>query len=164
MNDTDQGRARRDKLAFFPVEFIDHSLQLGRDDAVVQLDLRQPEGSASRFRIRIRPIQLLRRTDAVFPQILARFDLPYSSECLKWQACAEVELDNLAGAHRHLYGEVLASTGLRPDSFEMPPLDSFPEEDGVRDHVARCLEIYERLCESPERIQPLPEPALTSLD
>ena len=104
------------------------------------------------------------RPDAVFPQILERFDLPYSSECLQWQACEEVELDNLAGAHRHLYGEVLASTGLRPDSSEIPPLDSFTEEDGVRDHVARCLEIYERLCESPERIQPLAEPAVIPLD
>ena len=104
------------------------------------------------------------RPDAVLPQILERFGLPYSAGCLQWQACEEVELDNLEGAHRHLYGEVLASTGLKPDTSEIPALDSFPVEDGVRNHVARCLEIYARLCESEARIRPLTEPALSSLD
>jgi len=100
------------------------------------------------------------RPDAVFPQILESFGLPYADECLKWEACEEVELDNLEGAHRHLYGEVLASTGLKPDTSEIPALESFPEEDGVRDHVAHCLEIYRRLRESPERILPLSEPVV----
>jgi hypothetical protein len=102
--------------------------------------------------------------DAVFPQILERFDLPWSAESLQWQACADVDLDNLEGAHRHLYGEVLASTGLKPDESPIPPLDSFPEEDGVREHVARCLEIYERLRQSRERIRPLSEPVLSAGD
>ena len=93
--------------------------------------------------------------EAIFPQILERLALPYSSEYLQWQTCEEVELDNLGGKHRHLYGEVLASTGLKPDGGPTPALDSFPMEDGVREHVARCLEIYERLREAPERVLPL---------
>jgi hypothetical protein len=100
--------------------------------------------------------------EAVFPQVLERLGLPWSPECLVWEACEDVELDNLEGAHRHLYGEVLASTGLKPDPAEMPALDAFPEEDGVREHVARCLEIYRELRQSPERIRPAAQPALSS--
>lgn len=100
------------------------------------------------------------RPEVVFPQVLERFDLPWSDECLVWQACEDVELDNLEGAHRHLYGEVLASTGLKPDLSMVPTLDSFPEENGVRAHVRRSLEIYRELRQSPERILPVSELAL----
>ena len=102
--------------------------------------------------------------DAVLPQVLERFGLPYSGECLRWHACEEVELDNLDGQHRHLYGEVLASTGIKPDEAPIPALESFPEEDGVRDHVARCLRIYDELRRAPERVLPVVEPALSSSD
>jgi hypothetical protein len=101
------------------------------------------------------------RPAAVFPQILGRFGLPYSDECLRWQVCEQVELDNLGGKHRHLYGEVLASDGLKPDTSQTPPLDSFPQEDGVRDHVAHCLEVYERLQHSSQRVLPASEEALS---
>ena len=94
------------------------------------------------------------RPSVVFPQIMGRFGLPWSDECLDWNACEEVELDNLGGAHRHLYGEVLASTGLKPDLSMVPTLDSFPEEDGVREHVAHCLTVYRQLREAPERVLP----------
>ncbi len=100
------------------------------------------------------------RPGVVFPQVMGRFGLPWSDECLDWNACEDVELDNLGGAHRHLYGEVLASTGLKPDLAMVPTLDSFPEEDGVREHVAHCLEIYRQLREAPERILPRGEPVV----
>jgi hypothetical protein len=100
----------------------------------------------------------------VFPQVLEHLDLPWSDECLIWEACEDVELDNLEGAHRHLYGEVLASTGLKPDRSPIPPLDSFPEEDGVRAHVARCLEIYRELQNSPARVLASIQAALSSVD
>ncbi len=99
------------------------------------------------------------RPQAVFPEIVERFGLSWSSDCLRWQPCPQVELDNLAGKHRHLYGQVLASSGLEPDAATIPPLDSFPEEDGVRDHVARCLEIYRELREAPERVTPVSDAA-----
>ncbi len=100
------------------------------------------------------------RPTVIFPQVMERFGLPWSDECLDWNACEEVELDNLGGAHRHLYGEVLASTGLKPDLSMVPTLDSFPEEDGVREHIMHCLEIYRELRQAPERILPVAESAL----
>jgi hypothetical protein len=96
----------------------------------------------------------------VFPQVMARFGMPWSEESLAWNACEDVELDNLEGAHRHLYRAVLASTGLKPDTATVPPLDSFPEVDGVRDHVAHCLEIYRRLRAAPERVLPIEDEAV----
>ncbi len=104
------------------------------------------------------------RPDVVLRQTLQHFDLPWSAECLDWNACEDVELDNLEGAHRHLYGEVLASTGLKPDLSMVPTLDYFPEEGGVRAHVNHCLEIYRRLRQAPERILPVTAPALSSSD
>ena len=94
------------------------------------------------------------RPSVIFPQVMERFGLAWSDECLEWQACEDVELDNLGGAHRHLYGEVLASTGLKPDLSMVPTLDFFPEEDGVRAHVNHCLEIYRELRQAPERVLP----------
>lgn len=101
------------------------------------------------------------RPSVIFPQVMERFGLPWSDECLEWHACEDVELDNLGGAHRHLYGEVLASTGLKPDLSMVPTLDFFPEEDGVREHVNHCLEIYRGLRRVPERILPVAQPALS---
>ena len=101
------------------------------------------------------------RPGVVFPQVMERFDLPWSDECLEWNACEEVELDNLGGAHRHLYGEVLASTGLKPDLSMVPTRDFFPEEDGVRQHVGHCLEVYRELRQAPERILPVTKAAIS---
>ncbi|MCP4202978.1 MAG: hypothetical protein GY769_13730 [bacterium] len=89
----------------------------------------------------------------VFPQVLERFDLDYVPETLRWKECAEVELDNLEGKHRHLYGEVLESRGIKPDLELIPPLDWFPEERGMRDHVACCLEVYKGLRAAEERVR-----------
>jgi hypothetical protein len=90
----------------------------------------------------------------VFPQVFEQFGLDFTPAMLEWQPCPEVELDNLGGRHRHLYGAVLESAGIKPDDEAIPPLESFPEEHGWRDHVARCLEIYEGLAESERRISP----------
>lgn len=89
----------------------------------------------------------------IFPQVLDHFDLAYEPETLRWEECREVELDNLEGAHRHLYGEVLGSRGIKPDLEEIPPLEWFPEEQGMRDHVSQCLDLYEGLRASKERVR-----------
>ena len=90
--------------------------------------------------------------EAVFSQVFDRFGLPFDADMLRWRPCPDVELDNLAGRHRHLYLKVLASTGIEPDRTPIPPLEHFPETDGWRDHVVRCLEIYEALSASEERV------------
>jgi hypothetical protein len=95
-----------------------------------------------------------------FPQVFDRFGLPFAPEMLEWRSCPEVELDNLGGRHRHLYGEVLASSGIKPDHAEIPALDSFPEEHGLRAHVEVCLAFYREMAESDNRIRPEASPAL----
>lgn len=90
----------------------------------------------------------------VLPELFAALDLPFEPSLVAWRACPEVELDNLGGRHRHLYGAVLASSGIQPELTEVPPLDSFPTEDGWRDHVEHCLAIYRESSSSNARIRP----------
>jgi len=90
----------------------------------------------------------------IFPQLFDRLGLDFDPGLLEWRTCPEVELDNLGGEHRHLYREVLASTGVRPDTVPIPDLESFPEENGWREHVARCVAIYEQLAGLDVRLRP----------
>ncbi len=88
----------------------------------------------------------------VFAAVFDRLGLPFTPDLLTWRPCEHIQLDNLDGRHDHLYRRVLASAGILPCQ-PIPPLGDFPIEHGVRDHVARCLEIYQALRRSPARIQ-----------
>lgn len=90
--------------------------------------------------------------EAIFREVFARLGLPFGPEMLRWRPCPEVDLDNLGGDHRHLYRKVLKSTGIMPDETPVPSLDDFPAKRGWRDHIARCLTIYEEEAASSERI------------
>lgn len=88
----------------------------------------------------------------VFSQIFKRLGLPFHEAMLKWNSRPDVDIDNLGGDHHHLYREVLSSKGMHPDEGAVPSLESFPEEQGFREHVRQSLQIYQRLMASPARI------------
>lgn len=88
----------------------------------------------------------------VLSQVFGRLGLPFSEDMTAWRSLPDVDLDNLGGRHSHLYRRVLESTGLQPALEPVPGVDSFPAENGLRAHVERCLEIYERLLDANERI------------
>ncbi len=90
----------------------------------------------------------------VFTQVFDRLGFQFSRAQLRWHPCTDIELDNLDGRHRHLYRRVLQSSGIQPATESVPELSEFPEEDGLRAHVARCLELYQQLRKSPQRICP----------
>lgn len=91
--------------------------------------------------------------EAIFRQVFARQQLPFVSESVTWRPSnGKVNLDNLDGEHAHLYDHVLQSKGMEPDTGPIPSLDSFPENNGFRAHVAQCLQIYGELKNSPVRI------------
>jgi len=92
--------------------------------------------------------------ETIIPELFDSVGLPFESAMLEWRACPQVELDNLGGRHRHLYGAVLLSSGIRKENEEVPELSSFPNEGGWRDHVAQCVEIYEEFAPAAERVQP----------
>ena len=92
--------------------------------------------------------------EAVFSQVFERLGLDFSAEMLSWHAHPEVELDNLAGEHSHLYRRVLSSTGIQPALEEIPPIDSFPTEHGIRAHVLECLDIYRPLGRDENPVRP----------
>lgn len=91
--------------------------------------------------------------DPIFEQIFDRLGLPFQESMLSWNARPDVDIDNLNGDHHHLYQEVLSSTGMLPDTETIPTLDSFPTENGYREHVRQCLRIYEKLQSSSARIR-----------
>lgn len=93
------------------------------------------------------------KPDLIFPQIFEALSLEFSPAQLSWQPQTDLDLDNLGGAHRHLYYHVLNSAGMEPDRDVPPPLSSFPAEHGVRNHVAACLQIYKELQADPARIK-----------
>ncbi len=64
-----------------------------------------------------------------------------------------VGIDNLDGVHDHLYVEVLSSTGMLSDTDAVSAIESFPNENGYRDHVRECMRIYERLLNSSARVR-----------
>ncbi len=88
----------------------------------------------------------------VLPEMFRELGLEFGDEMATWEPCQDVEIDNLEGDHSHLYRKVLRSTGLRPERREPPEVEGFPIEGGFREHVAECLEIYDELAGSPERV------------
>lgn len=89
----------------------------------------------------------------IFRQIFDRLDLNFEKEVLSWDSRPDVDIDNLEGDHHHLYEEVLSSTGMLPDTDIIPTIESFPTENGYRDHVRQCMRIYDRLKASSARIR-----------
>ncbi|MCP5101128.1 MAG: hypothetical protein GY943_36745 [Chloroflexi bacterium] len=89
--------------------------------------------------------------EIIFPKIFARLGLPFSAEMLSWNATG-IDLDNLDGAHRHLYERVLSSDMLQPATEFIPTLDMFPRGFGFRDHIGECVDIYRSLRRSTERV------------
>lgn len=81
----------------------------------------------------------------VFSKIFELLSLPFSSDMLSWRAASDVKLDNLGGHHSHLYRRVLASTGIEPADERIPEIEEIPEENGFREHVIKCMDIYENL-------------------
>lgn len=89
----------------------------------------------------------------IFGQIFDRLDLDFQKRVISWNSRPDVDIDNLEGDHHHLYEEVLSSTGMLPDTDVIPTIESFPTENGYRDHVRRCMRIYERLLNSSARVR-----------
>ncbi len=83
--------------------------------------------------------------EAIFRQVFEKFDLDFSATQLNWKADERIEIDNLAGAHTHLYKKVLGSKGIRPATEVIPAIETFTEEHNIRTHVKYCMNIYKTL-------------------
>jgi len=90
--------------------------------------------------------------ETIFSQVFAQHNLNFSPTMLKWKSRPKMSIDNLSGVHTHLYQRVLTSVGIQPAIEPIPPLESFPDSNGLRAHVAECLKIYAALRSEPNRI------------
>jgi len=87
-------------------------------------------------------------------KVFAQLELPFSEEVLSWRPVEDMTLGSLDGAQDHWYQRVLNSNGIQPADEEVPDITCFPEAEGVREHVRRCLNVYESLCADAQRVRP----------
>ena len=94
-----------------------------------------------------------RAPDAVIGGLFDRLGLDYSPQLLAWRAI-DVELGQLGDAQRHWYGRILRSSGLEPPVEPVPPLERFPDDHGLREHVEWALRLYRGLRRDPSFVHP----------
>lgn len=99
--------------------------------------------------------QFRTRPELVLGKLFRALSLEFEPSLIEWESRPTVCLDNLAGEHEHLYRRVLSSTKLEPPSEPIPELSTFPTTNGMREHVANCLEIYRALRSSDSFIDAL---------
>jgi hypothetical protein len=114
----------------------------GWDDLARQLDHVRREGIEHTI---VDSGDLRADPEAMTPPLLERLGLVYDPSLLTWGASDATGLSSVSGAEDPFYQQVLQSRGLEPDTERMPELDEFPADGGFRDHVAACVEQYERL-------------------
>jgi hypothetical protein len=99
---------------------------------------------------------LRRAPDAVARSLFEQLGLDYSPALRSWRRVDVAELGQLGDAQRHWYRRILESSGIEPPLEPIPPLERFPDEDGLRGHVEWALEVYEDLRRDPRFIAPAP--------
>lgn len=86
------------------------------------------------------------RPAEVFARIHAAWGLPFAPSQLSWQPRPEMALSNYRnGGVDHFFTRVLSSSGIEPPVERPTELAEFPQEDGLREHVAWALSEYDRL-------------------
>jgi Sulfotransferase domain len=101
-----------------------------------------------------------RAPHAVLGALLERLGFDYSPELLSWRPVDVATLGGLGDAQRHWYRRILESSGLEPPTEPLPPLERFPAEHGLREHVEWALDVYAELRQDPRFVAP-PERART---
>jgi Sulfotransferase domain len=92
----------------------------------------------------------MRRTPhPVLRALFRRLGFEYSPALLSWRAVDVHRLGGLGDAQRHWYRRILESSGIEPPVEPIPPLERFPEQHGLREHVEWALGAYEELRRDP---------------
>lgn len=84
--------------------------------------------------------------------LFSRVGLTYEAEFCEWSTADNIALDNLGGAHSHLYSKVLSSSSVLPAIERVPEISEFPLAGGIREHVIEALEMYQVLSGLPDRL------------
>ena len=89
--------------------------------------------------------ELRNQPEAVLTLLFESLDLSFSSAFLRWRPVSSVQLGSLKGEQDHWYERVLRSRTLQPEPEPPPSVDSFVRENGFREHVKECMDIYRDL-------------------
>ncbi len=90
--------------------------------------------------------------DQILEKLFNKLKLPFEKNMLNWEKAKNIKLDNLDGVQTNFYTRVLESDRVLPPTEEMPDINVFSEENGMKSHVITALEIYKKLLENKNRI------------
>jgi hypothetical protein len=102
--------------------------------------------------------ELRRRPAAHLTALCERLGLPFTRDMLSWPKADDVSFGRLDGEQNRWYSRVLSSTGFQRPTEKVPRLDAFPAENGMRAHVADCLDAYQAVLDDPHLLVPDREP------
>jgi hypothetical protein len=83
--------------------------------------------------------------EIVFKKLFDKIEMDFSSTMLHWKPAENLILGNLGNEQKHWYRRILESTSIQVENEPVPKISLFPETNGFRDHVKKCLQIYENL-------------------
>jgi hypothetical protein len=83
--------------------------------------------------------------EIVFKKLFNKIGMDFLSTMLHWKPAENLILGNLGDKQEHWYQRILGSTGIQIENEPVPEINLFPETNGFRDHVKKCLEIYKNL-------------------
>jgi hypothetical protein len=124
--------------------------ETGWTDLEVQIDRCREVGIPY---VLVDATDLRSRPEAAFAKLFARLGMTFSPDQLRWSPVTNLDLGRLAPNDR-FYERVLASTGIEPPSEEIPAVDDFPTDRGLREHAREAVDIYNRLLEDKHRVGP----------
>ncbi|MFD9737223.1 hypothetical protein [Umezawaea sp. NPDC059074] len=91
---------------------------------------------------------------SVLPALCRAVGVEFTPRMLSWPSRGDLDLGQLGGAQRHWYEQVLTSTGFEPELRPPPSSEEFPARDGMRAHVAECVDLYRDFLRLPEALAP----------
>ncbi len=93
-------------------------------------------------------------SEIVFKKLFNKIEMDFSSTMLHWKPAENLILGNLGDKQKHWYQRILESTGIQIENEPVPEINLFPETNGFRDHIKKCLEIYENLHKDVNIVKP----------
>jgi hypothetical protein len=88
---------------------------------------------------------LRNRPGACIRSLFERIGLAYADHVLSWRSLDQVVLGGISDQQKSWYRHVLSSTSIEEEESISPEVEDFAEDPYFAEHIAACMQIYERL-------------------
>jgi hypothetical protein len=102
----------------------------------------------------VRSVDLRNQPDACVHSLFERVGMKYTSHVLKWRSLEEVVLGNISDQQQNWYRRVLSSTSVEQEDAISPEIEDFAEDPYFSEHIAACLQVYDRLQHDEHMLRP----------